>query len=110
MLRALSLAWLLALTAPLTAAAQGEDPEAHRARYARARACAIAGDNRCVIRELRGHCVAARDFELLIAAMRAAGGYDRDVENQLRTYCSRFPSSCRRLPPARPRYWSLPYL
>jgi pSer/pThr/pTyr-binding forkhead associated (FHA) protein len=60
--------------------------------YDRARECSIAGDNRCVVRELRGHCTVAREYELLIAAMRAVGGYDRDVENNMRTYLGRFPS------------------
>jgi pSer/pThr/pTyr-binding forkhead associated (FHA) protein len=61
-------------------------------RYDRARTCSIAGDNRCVVTELRGHCSQARDYELLIIAMRQLGGMDRDVEGHMRTYLDRFPS------------------
>jgi hypothetical protein len=66
--------------------------EHERSRYDGARACAISGDHACVIRELRGHCTAAREYEILIASMRAQHGYDRDVEALMRTYLSRFPS------------------
>lgn len=65
---------------------------AESSRYDGARACAISGDHACVIRELRGHCTQAREYELVIASMRAQSGYDRDVESYMRTYLSRFPT------------------
>lgn len=62
-------------------------------RYDAARACAIAGDHSCVIRELRGHCTAAREYELLIVAMRARSGFEREVESTMRAYLTRFPTA-----------------
>jgi hypothetical protein len=44
------------------------------------------------VSELRGHCSQAREYELLIIAMRQIGGMDRDVEGHMRTYLDRFPS------------------
>jgi len=65
---------------------------AEGSRYDTARACAITGDNSCVITQLRGHSTTAREFELLISSMRTSGGYDRDVEANMRTYLARFPT------------------
>lgn len=60
--------------------------------YERARECSLSGDNVCVIRELHGHCTNAREYELLIAALRATGGPEADVMAQMREYLGRFPS------------------
>jgi len=85
-------------TAPAAGASSSPAPSAPAAgggdasRYDRARTCSIAGDNRCVVSELRGHCSQAREYELLIIAMRQIGGMDRDVESHMRTYLDRFPS------------------
>jgi ABC transport system ATP-binding/permease protein len=65
---------------------------AESSRYDSARACAMVGDHGCVIRELRGHCTVAREYELLIAAMRASTGYDREIESSMRAYVTRFPT------------------
>lgn len=67
-------------------------PPEDEGRYDVARACAIGGDFSCVIRELRGRCTQAREFELLIASMRALGGYSREVERAMREYQLRFPT------------------
>jgi hypothetical protein len=87
-IRGLALASLLTLAAPAVSA-QSSTPSS--TRYERARACSIAGDSRCVIRELHQHAETVRELELLIAAMRAVGGYDRDVASLRRRYCERVP-------------------
>jgi len=60
--------------------------------YDLARACAIRGEYPCVIANLLGHCTTAREFELLISSMRSSGGYDREVEANMRIYLASFPT------------------
>lgn len=84
------LAGLVLLFSLVTSRAEAQrDPQ--RVRSERARACALAGDHRCVIHELRGHCATARDFEFLIEALRNVPGTERELENTMRTYLGRFP-------------------
>jgi hypothetical protein len=59
--------------------------------YDRARECSLAGDNVCVVRELVAPTV-AREYELLIAALRAVGGHDADVDRRMREYLAQFPT------------------
>jgi hypothetical protein len=97
-IRGLALASLLTLAAQAVSV-QSSTPSS--TRYERARACSIAGDSRCVIRELHDHVETVRELELLIAAMRGVGSYGRDVASLQRGHCERVP--CRPPPPSPPR-------
>lgn len=63
--------------------------------YDAARAAAIVGNHREVVRLLNGRARTQRELELLIVSLRAVPGMDDDVERAMREYMERFPASPR---------------
>jgi hypothetical protein len=59
--------------------------------YDRARECSIAGDNGCVVRELTAPTF-AREYELLIASLRAVRAPEAEIQQRMREYLMRFPT------------------